>query len=214
MCFLTTMYNHVRTMHNVLIESDALLFFLNNYAVTVPLSIKTLHLFKYQEEGKDSLSCFRLVCLVSAKWRELGLLLRLQPNVLDTMEMDNRGPGMTFRCWVSVMTRWMDTAEVTWEKVYTLLCEARCNKVARDLKKALFQATNVKPQAPPPAEKPLLICEADSSEDGDKSESEVEDVEENVDASVLNRHRKVTILLIPLMYVSIVFFVKHFHSCY
>lgn len=187
-------------------------------AVTVPLSIKTLYLFKYQEENKDCLSCFRLVHKVSTKWRELGHQLDLHPNELNAMEMDNRGPNMTSCCWFAVMRRWMERTErteVTWEKVYTLLWAAGCAKVARDLKRALLLAKNVKPTVKPQALLPPRVC-GDNSEDDDHSDSSLEmaDMKEDENA-MLNRHVKIIILLLPLAYASIIVAVKLFkHQSY
>lgn len=139
-------------------------------SVTVPLSAKTLTLFKYREEG--ILQRFRLVRMVSAKWKTFGQLLNMYENELVAMEMDYRGPGMTSACWYAVMTRWMDEFEATWQKLHGLLRDAKCYKVARDLKRALLLAVNIKPQCHLPAVCPGPPTSTTNLEESENEESE------------------------------------------
>ena len=113
-------------------------------AVKLPVIIGTLTLFKYNNNCEK----FRLVTLVDAKWMELGYRVDLNQNQLNGMEKQYlKDPR---RCWCEVMSKWMDSEEVTWEKIYDVLRDIGCDNVARSLKRALFLADHKPPTPQPP----------------------------------------------------------------
>ena len=143
------------------------------YAVTVPLTIATLTLFKYRQQGCTELLRFRLISMVSAKWRLFGKLLHFHENELEAFDLDYRGPGGTTKCWCKVMDEWMKRVERSWEKVHDLLKRAECAKVARDLKRALLCA--VAPPRPTTAVHTARPPVIEGSEDEDSESSEDDD---------------------------------------
>lgn len=99
-------------------------------------------LFKYTD-GRYCKS-FRLVSMVDSKWRKFGYEVNLTHNQLDGM--DRRHHRDNTLCWCQVMSHWMDSEEVTWEKIYNKLKDINCAGVAQSLKRALFSANYQPPQ--------------------------------------------------------------------
>ena len=77
--------------------------------------------------------------LVSAKWEGFGLLLGLRVNQLRAWRQENMGD--ISMCWNRVMEHWLDGGSAdyppTWEGLYTLLTDAECAGVAKNMKAAV-----------------------------------------------------------------------------
>ena len=98
----------------------------------------TLTLIKFLDEQGQQRT-FRLVDLVSVKWREFGLLLGLTQNQLEGWSTQHLGNSS--HCWHEVMQHWLDGVSrgypVSWEGLYRLLKDAEYPAVARKLEVAV-----------------------------------------------------------------------------
>ena len=80
---------------------------------------------------------------VSARWRDLGLLLGLSLNQLDAWDEQYRGNATT--CWTRVMDQWLGEGgtrdyPASWEGLYDLLEDAEHAQTATALKAAVDSA--------------------------------------------------------------------------
>lgn len=85
----------------------------------------------------------RLVDMVSAKWKNFGVLLGITQNQLDVWEKQYCGNANM--CWTKVMAYWLnggskDQYPPTWDGLYTLLEDAEYSQVAEELKKVVGKA--------------------------------------------------------------------------
>ena len=98
-------------------------------------SLSKLALFRWRSwEGKQLE--FRLINEVSAKWRDMGRMLDMNTDKLDSRtHYDN-----TESCWC-VFSHWIDSNHAcyppTWRGLYTLLCDVQKVTVAHTMKEAL-----------------------------------------------------------------------------
>lgn len=107
-----------------------------------PMNMNTLTFFKWKNEH-GQLQEFRLVDRVSNKWKQIGIRLDIDTNILD-------GWGQKYlldsgSCWMAVMKDWMDRGgtpayPATWEGVYLLLNDIQSGGIGDDLKKAVKSA--------------------------------------------------------------------------
>ena len=110
------------------------------------LSIVTLHLIKWKDKS-GKVQTFRLVDRVSASWKDFGLLLKLEMNVLKAWDDLYRGDANM--CWARVMEHWLthegDHGDYppSWEGLYALLNDAEYSVVAEELRKAVDGASLV-----------------------------------------------------------------------
>ena len=82
---------------------------------------------------------------VSSRWLKFGLQLGLDMDQLKVWEGQFRDDST--RCWLEVMTYWINVDgtqdyPVNWEGLYQLLKDLQCEKVAKDLKKALASSVH------------------------------------------------------------------------
>ena len=106
---------------------------------------------------------FELIKRISARWREIGLLLEITKNDLDGWEDEYRGNAV--KCWYAVMSEWLDNKPATWIDLFQLLEDIGCSNVCVDLENALALASAsfcVKslpaiPLSPPPPPPPLPL---------------------------------------------------------
>ena len=114
-----------------------------------PLSLSTLILLKWTDANGHQLN-FRLINIISSRWREFGYLFGREENELENLREECFGKAN--RCWCKVMNQWLEndgTPEypATWRGVLTVLVDLQYSEVARELQRVLASVT---PPPPPP----------------------------------------------------------------
>ena len=105
----------------------------------IPLTTSTLILIKWKD-SQGQVQKFRLINRVSAGWRNFGLILGHDTNLLDGWEDECRNKAD--RCWCKVMEHWLTEKDeahypTTWKGLFTLLEDAEYCEVAIELHNAL-----------------------------------------------------------------------------
>lgn len=105
----------------------------------LPLTMKYLQLIK----SKDGKHRFELIQRTSTKWREIGVLINIESNMLDEYWKESQSTAT--RCWEKVMQAWMngqgqEDYPITWEGLYSILTDVHSANIAQDLRKAVESA--------------------------------------------------------------------------
>ena len=112
--------------------------------------VDLLNLLKWRDtHGHEQSFC--LVKEVSARWRDIGLLLGINMNQLQALDDKHRGNAKNI--WNEVMSYWLTGEKswnypVTWEGLYTLLKDIDVPRIAEDLKEAVTGRLELSCQAP------------------------------------------------------------------
>ena len=113
----------------------------------IELSVKTLTLITWQdEEGKKQR--FKLIEMVSTKWKEFGIRTGKNMNQLEGLE---RQYFLDFRaCWCKVMEEWLNNDGTSdypakWQGLFDMLDDIDFKGVAKGLYHALCMAAGVRP---------------------------------------------------------------------
>lgn len=106
------------------------------------MTVNTLHHLQWRDEqGQEQ--TFRLVELVSSKWRKLGLELGFTHDQLESWADEFRGNNE--KCWDQVMQGWIDDGGVSylyqanWDGLYKLLKSCKCEGIAIKLRIAVTE---------------------------------------------------------------------------
>jgi ankyrin len=102
--------------------------------------LEFLTLFKWRD-AHGAEQELRIVSTVSAKWRELGLLVGLISSELEGF--DRKSLHHNFDCCVHVFTHWFNNGghppkyPLSWKGLFDLLCDIKYRTIANDLEAAL-----------------------------------------------------------------------------
>lgn len=146
---------------------------------------KTLLLFKFTDEDGYCRS-FRLVSMISANWRNVGItFLNYDENQLNVLDEKRCGDPISC-CW-EIIREWMKRQSASWQELHQLLRDANCNDEARKLKKALSMAIYHPPSLHPVrgvVAEPVQLppdhndSSSDEEEEGPKAETEVQEAQD------------------------------------
>ena len=124
----------------------------------VPLSLSTLTLLRWTDAKGHQLN-FRLINVISSRWREFGYLFGREENELENLREECFGKAN--RCWCKVMNQWLEndgTPEYppTWRGLLTVLVDLEYSEVARELQRVLASVTQPPPPPPPKMAQPAM----------------------------------------------------------
>ena len=103
------------------------------------VSLKLLHIIEWSE-GQ-----FRLFERVCPKWKDFGIILNIEFELLNAWEKECNKNAI--RCWDKVMTRWLEGTThkdypSTWNGLYDLLNDLEYAEVTTTLKKIVSEKTS------------------------------------------------------------------------
>lgn len=126
------------------------------------MTLRNLILLKWTDDN-GHVHKFELIKRISARWREIGLLLEITKNDLDGWEDEYRGNAV--KCWYAVISEWLNSKPATWTDLFNVLEDIGCSNVCFDLENALTLASAsfcikalpiIPPPPPPPCNAPPL----------------------------------------------------------
>lgn len=100
--------------------------------------MKYLAKITWKEGGKEK--TFELGKKISSKWRDIGIMLDIEGDMLDDWHTQCQGKGGL--CWEKVMRAWLNGKganeyPVTWDGVFKILKDLECSQIATGLKEAV-----------------------------------------------------------------------------
>ena len=106
--------------------------------IAVPLTLRTITLFKWTDEN-DQPKSLSILDEISSRWTEVGDLLGLSPARLEAIEVDRL--RMSRSCCRDVLHDWIQDNQgpypVSWVGLICLLTDMKLTILAKDLKCAL-----------------------------------------------------------------------------